>query len=106
MIIEYNVSTTYRWSWSATAPRIERFAADRRTLPTTQRARSLFGTYLWCPRGIAAERITARSTGDTTDRLRAWSETAPIEGDLLIDTSQVRLVEAARRIDEQVRVGE
>jgi guanylate kinase len=37
-----------------------------------------FVVYLWCPRNIAVERITARGTDDVEDRMRAWDRTAAL----------------------------
>jgi guanylate kinase len=52
--------------------------------------------YLWCPRAEAAERITARETGDTEERLRVWDATEPfINADLAINTAVVDPVRAA-----------
>lgn len=59
--------------------------------------------WLWCPRGIAVERIAERGTGDITDRLQAWEETKPLpEADLSINTAEVCPVDAAARIHSQV----
>ncbi|WP_202638438.1 hypothetical protein [Bailinhaonella thermotolerans] len=55
--------------------------------------------YLSCPREVAEQRIKERATGDTTERLRAWDETEPLEGaDMVIDTSVVEPDDAARKI--------
>jgi guanylate kinase len=60
--------------------------------------------WLWCPRDIAAARITERDTGDTTARLRAWDETAPLpEADISINTAEVHPADAAVTIHSQVQ---
>jgi guanylate kinase len=55
--------------------------------------------WLWCPRHIAARRITNRGTGDTSARLRAWDETEPLpEADISINTANVCPANAAETI--------
>lgn len=55
--------------------------------------------YLWCPRDVATERITARGTGDVEARLRAWDETKPIQhADVSINTAETTADDAAREI--------
>jgi guanylate kinase len=52
--------------------------------------------WLWCPRDIAAARITERGTGDTASRLRAWDETAPLpDADISINTADVHPADTA-----------
>jgi guanylate kinase len=59
--------------------------------------------WLWCPRDIAAARITDRGTGDTAARLRAWDETAPLpDADISINTAEVRPADTAAAIHSQV----
>lgn len=59
--------------------------------------------WLWCPRDIAAGRITERGTGDTAARLRAWDETAPLpDADISINTADVHPADAAATIHSQV----
>jgi len=59
--------------------------------------------YLWCPREVAEDRILARATGDTADRLEAWDRTPPLTGaDLAIDTATVAPDEAARQVHERL----
>lgn len=54
---------------------------------------------LWCPRGIAAQRIVGRGTGDITARLAAWDDTQHLAAaDLRIDTSEIPPADAARQI--------
>jgi guanylate kinase len=60
-------------------------------------------SYLWCPREVAEQRVTARATGDTTERMAAWDETEPISDALFIDTSVTSPDEAATLIDSAVR---
>lgn len=60
--------------------------------------------WLWCPRDIAAVRITERGTGDTASRLRAWDETAPLlEADISINTADVHPADAAATIHRRVQ---
>jgi guanylate kinase len=60
--------------------------------------------WLWCPRDIAAARITERDTGDTTARLQAWDETAPLpDADISINTAEIHPAEAAAAIHHQVQ---
>jgi guanylate kinase len=60
--------------------------------------------YLWCPRDVAAQRIKARRTGDSDERLRAWDETEPLSAfDLKVDTATVHPEAAAAAIHELVR---
>lgn len=60
--------------------------------------------WLWCPRDVALGRITARGTGDTAARLRAWDETAPLPGaDIWINTAHVHPANAAAIIHSRVR---
>ena len=59
--------------------------------------------WLWCPREVAARRITERGSTDTTARLRAWDHTAPLsEADLSINTAEVHPVDAAATIHSRV----
>jgi guanylate kinase len=59
---------------------------------------------LWCPRDIAAGRLTERNTGDTTARLLAWDETEPLpNADISINTAEVPPADAAARIDNRVQ---
>jgi guanylate kinase len=59
--------------------------------------------WLWCPRDIAARRITQRGTGDTAARLRAWDETAPLpEADIAINTAQTHPTDAATTIHSHI----
>jgi guanylate kinase len=60
--------------------------------------------WLWCPRHIAARRITDRGTGDTSARLRAWDETEPLpEADISINTAEVCPTDAAQTIHRHVQ---
>ena len=60
--------------------------------------------WLWCPRDIAAARITERGTGDTAARLRAWKETAPLpEADISINTAETQPTDAAATIHSHVQ---
>ncbi|MBO0853608.1 MAG: hypothetical protein J2P18_07555 [Nocardia sp.] len=60
-------------------------------------------TELWCPREIAAERIDARNTGDTAERLEAWEATPRLAtADVRIDTALIDPVAAAGQIIEAV----
>lgn len=57
--------------------------------------------HLCCARQVAAERITARATGDTDARLQAWDETPPLpDAGLTIDTGTTTPANAARWIHE------
>lgn len=59
---------------------------------------------LWCPREIAGERIIARGTGDTAERLAAWEATPRLTlADLRIDTSATEPATAAQQIVEAAR---
>lgn len=59
---------------------------------------------LWCPRPVAAERISRRRTGDDIKRLDLWDSTPPLHhADLSIDTGTVGPVEAAQAIHETIR---
>lgn len=61
---------------------------------------------LWCPRDIAAARLVARGTVDTTQRLEVWDKTPRlINPDLVIDTSTAEPGVAARQIDNRLRDG-
>jgi guanylate kinase len=58
----------------------------------------------WCPRDIAAKRITERGTGDTAARLRAWDETPPLpEADITINTADMHPADAAATIHSHVQ---
>lgn len=58
---------------------------------------------LTCPREIAIQRITERSTGDTSDRIAAYDATDKFsDADLVIDTSIVSQDEAASLIANKV----
>ena len=60
--------------------------------------------WLWCPRDVALGRITERGTGDTTARLRAWDETAPLPGaDVSINTAHLHPANAAAIIHSRVQ---
>ncbi len=60
--------------------------------------------WLWCPRDVAAARITERGTGDTAARLRAWDETAPLpEVGITINTAEAHHADAAATIHSQVQ---
>ncbi|MGC5030177.1 phosphotransferase-like protein [Micromonospora sp. DT229] len=59
---------------------------------------------LTCPRDLAVQRITARQTGDTAERLSAWDATEPLTtADIVVDTSVVQPDEAATLIDRASR---
>lgn len=59
---------------------------------------------LTCPREIAVQRITDRSTGDTSDRIAAYDATDQFaDADLVIDTSIVGADEAANLIANKVK---
>lgn len=60
--------------------------------------------YIRSSRSIAAERIEARQTGDTAERLAVWDATPPICADVDINTDALSAKEAALRIDEAVRL--
>ncbi|GAB4590361.1 hypothetical protein [Nocardia sp. IFM 10818] len=54
---------------------------------------------LWCPRMIAADRIEARGTGDSIERMQAWDETPRLSApDLRIDTAETAPEAAAELI--------
>jgi guanylate kinase len=58
---------------------------------------------LWCPRDVAEARISARGTGDSDERLRAWDETPAIDRvDVLIDTSRTSPSDSARTIHDRL----
>lgn len=58
---------------------------------------------LTCPRDIAVQRITDRATGDTADRIAAYDATEEFkDADLIIDTSLIGPVEAAKMIASRV----
>lgn len=60
--------------------------------------------WLWCPRDVAARRITERGTGDTTARLQAWDETAPLpEADISINTAEIHPANAVATIHSRVQ---
>jgi len=60
--------------------------------------------WLWCPRDVALGRIAERGTGDTTARLRAWDETAPLpEADISINTAEVHPADTAAIIHSRVQ---
>ncbi|MGH3719651.1 MAG: kinase [Pseudonocardiaceae bacterium] len=60
--------------------------------------------WLWCPRDVALRRITERDTGDTTARLLAWDETAPLpEADISITTTEVHPADAAAMVHSRVQ---
>jgi guanylate kinase len=55
--------------------------------------------YVWCPRDIAEERLTARNLEDVEDRLRAWDQTLPLENpELTINTAHAVPDAAAQEI--------
>ena len=59
--------------------------------------------WLWCPRDVAARRITERGTGDTAARLRAWDETPPLpEADISINTAGIHPTGAAATIHHHI----
>jgi guanylate kinase len=67
--------------------------------PATQRVT----VWLWCPHDIAARRITERDTADTTARLGAWDETAPLpEADISINTADMHPADTAATIHSRV----
>ena len=73
----------------------EAIDAISRATPQT----SWFVVSLWCPRGVARQRIAARNTGDANDRLTAWDETPPLEyQDLVVNTAAVSAEDAAHAI--------
>ncbi len=54
---------------------------------------------LWCPREVAAGRLTKRNPADAAERLAAWDATERLPtADLTLDTSTVLPVDAAREI--------
>jgi guanylate kinase len=60
--------------------------------------------WLWCPRDVAAARITKRGTGDTVARLRAWDETAPLpDADISINTADAHPADAAATIHRRIQ---
>ncbi|QOC90251.1 phosphotransferase-like protein [Micromonospora craniellae] len=72
--------------------------------------RKAFPTVRWtvvaltCPRDLAEQRIVARQTGDTGERLRAWDATEPLTtADIVVDTSAIQPDEAATLIDHTSR---
>lgn len=59
---------------------------------------------LWCSRPVAAARIAARETGDTTERLAAWDQTGRLNSpDLFIDTTHTSPADAAEQIQRKVQ---
>lgn len=67
-------------------------------------ARRWVTVWLWCPRDVAAARITKRGTGDTAARLRAWDETAPLpNADISINTADVHPADAAATIHRRIQ---
>ncbi|MEH0841897.1 kinase [Micromonospora sp. CPCC 205711] len=66
-----------------------------------------FVVYLWCPRGVAKQRIISRGTGDTDARLRAWDATEPLpDSDLTLNTADVSPRAAAEQIHRHVLADE
>ena len=60
--------------------------------------------WLWCPRDIAAKRITARGTGDTAARLHAWDKSGALpEANIAINTAKIRPADAAAAIHHLVQ---
>jgi guanylate kinase len=60
--------------------------------------------WLWCPRGIAAKRISARGTGDTAARMHVWDETGALpEAHIVINTAEIRPAGAAATIHHRVQ---
>lgn len=59
--------------------------------------------YLWCPREVAEQRVAARQTGDTAERMAIWDTTEPISDALFIDTSISSPAEAAALVDLAAR---
>jgi guanylate kinase len=54
---------------------------------------------LTCPRRVAEQRINARATGDSAERLAAYDATLPLpDADLVVDTSMVDPTESAAMI--------
>lgn len=54
---------------------------------------------LTCPREVAIQRIIARATGDTDERVAAWDKTPPLTtSDLTVDTGACPPTNAARLI--------
>lgn len=63
-----------------------------------------FVVNLWCPRHIAIQRIMERGTDDDVLRMQAWDETEQLDdADLVIDTSRVSAVDAAKTIEAAYR---
>lgn len=59
---------------------------------------------LRCPRNIAAARLVARGTHDVPTRLEVWDSTKPFPAaNLVLDTSAVSPMQAARLIDKELR---
>jgi guanylate kinase len=59
---------------------------------------------LWCPRSVAAARLSARSGTDMEERLVAWDATVRLDrADVRIDTNAVEPHDAASRIDSASR---
>jgi guanylate kinase len=59
--------------------------------------------WLWCPRDVAARRITERDTGDTAARLQAWDETPPLpEADISLNTADIHPTDAATTIHHHI----
>jgi guanylate kinase len=60
--------------------------------------------HLWCPRGVAAQRIAARGDVDALERLSVWDETPALpNADLAIDTATVSADGAAREIHRHLK---
>lgn len=58
-----------------------------------------FRVYLWCPRDIAAERLSARSLDDLDERLQAWDATPSlVSADLTFNTAVVSTTHVASAI--------
>lgn len=60
--------------------------------------------WLWCPRGVAAERLAERNTGDIVERLHAWDATKHLsDADISINTVNVDPADTAETIHARVR---
>lgn len=59
---------------------------------------------LWCPRDVAARRITERGTGDAAARLRVWDETKTLpDADMSLNTAELDPADAAAAIHNRVQ---
>jgi guanylate kinase len=58
---------------------------------------------LWCPLGVAQQRLIERGATDLEARLRAWHETEPLpSADATFNTAQVAPAEAAAAVHARV----